>query len=162
MFVIWICKQNQTCVRVSYLYAVMPSLCHLPRQLSQAGLSTRHLTTITLYMLVSLLQVKVQPLMVIWIISLLKCFFVAAAQAGTAQGAAVALPVAGHAAMAAPIVDQDASVAGATQGEVWKHIVIFFAVFLQTILCFCQCLLLSDWLTDWLLCLHCDLCSSCL
>jgi len=31
--------------------------------------------------------------------SLLKCFFVAAAQADTTQGAAVALPVAGHAAM---------------------------------------------------------------
>lgn len=61
---------------------------------------------------------------------MLKCFFVAAAQAGTAQGTAVALPVAGHAAMAAPIAYQEAAAAGATQGEVRKHVVIFFAVFL--------------------------------
>jgi len=40
------------------------------------------------------------------------------------------LLLAGHAAMAAPVADQQAAVAGAKQGEVQKHIVIFLAVIL--------------------------------
>jgi len=42
----------------------------------------------------------------------------------------VALPLAGHAAMAAPIADQEAAVAVATKGEVQIHIVIFLVVIL--------------------------------
>lgn len=53
-------------------------------------------------------------LMVMYMASLLKFLFIAA-QADTTLGAAVALPVAGHAVMAAPITDQEAIVAGATQ-----------------------------------------------
>ena len=49
---------------------------------------------------------------------------------------------------AAPIADQEAAVTGATQGEVRKHMVIFFTVSLQTILCYCVYIL------------HCDLCST--
>ena len=67
--------------------------------------------------------------MVMYMASLLKFLFIAA-QADTTLGAAVALPVAGHAVMAAPITDQEAIVAGATQGAVQKHIVIFLDVIL--------------------------------
>ena len=48
---------------------------------------------------------------------LLKCFFVAAAQDDITQGAAMALPVAGQAAMTALIASQKAVVAVDTQGE---------------------------------------------
>ena len=63
------------------------------------------------------------------ITSLLKCFFASAAQGGT-QSAAVALPVAGPVAMAAPITGQEAAVASATQGEVQDYIVVFLVVIL--------------------------------
>ena len=63
----------------------------------------------------------------LYITSLLKCFFAAAAQSGT-QSAAVALPVAGPVAMAATITGQEAAVASATQGEVQNYIVIFLVV----------------------------------
>ena len=42
------CKQVATCVPVPYLHAVMLSLCHLPRQLSWAGLSSGQFTTMAL------------------------------------------------------------------------------------------------------------------
>ncbi len=59
---------------------------------------------------------------------MLKCFFVAAAEDGTTQGAAVALPVADPAAMAAPVAGKEAAVASATQGELQKYVLIFLAV----------------------------------
>ena len=117
-------------MRMPYLHAVMSSLYHWQRQLSSAGLFTGQFTTIILCMLNLLLQVRVQLLIVIQTTSVLKCFFVAAAEDGTTQGAAVALPVAVPAAMAAPVPGKEAVVASATQGELQKYIVNFLAVIL--------------------------------